>query len=85
MVFVVYNDGIIFSKICLESGDFPRIDDIALLFHLQFQYQGDQIWGQSGLEWPKIGQIRDFYKSEFSTFCLSEPIVLQIIRNIQNT
>ena len=36
LVFVVYFDSMIFSKIlCSEVSDFPRIIEIALLFHLK--------------------------------------------------
>ena len=31
--YVAYYDSMIFSKIYLEGGDFPRVIDIALLFH----------------------------------------------------
>ena len=27
-----------------------------------------QIWNQSVSDWPEMGQIRDFFKSDFSTF-----------------
>ena len=37
---------------------------------------GPQMWLQSGLDWPQLGQIRDFFRSDFSTFGSYEPNVL---------
>ena len=30
---------------------------------------GDLIWTQNGSDWPQMGKIRDFFRSDFSTFC----------------
>ena len=35
---------------------------------------GYQIWAQNRSDWPKMGQIRDFFRSDFS---LIEPNVLK--------
>ena len=36
--------------------------------------QRGHIWApQSGSDWPKIEQIRDFFTSDFSTFWFGEP------------
>ena len=40
LVFAAYYNSMIFSKICLEGGDFPRIIEIALLFDLQLSKLG---------------------------------------------
>ena len=80
-LFVVYCLSRIFSQIWSEGGDFPRVIEIALLFHLQLYKPGWQDWGQNGTDWSQMGQIRDFFRSEFSTFWLGEPTVLEIIRN----
>ena len=37
-------------------------------FILQTWRRGDQIWTQNGSDWPQMGQIRDFFRSDFSTF-----------------
>ena len=29
---------------------------------------GDQIWTQNGSDWPQMGHIPDFFRSDFSTF-----------------
>ena len=29
---------------------------------------GHQIWTQNGSDWPQMGQIRDFFRSDFNTF-----------------
>ena len=34
--------------------------------------QGYQIWAQRGSDWSQIGQIQDFFRSDFSTFWLTE-------------
>ena len=41
--------------------------------------QGCYIWTQSGTDWPHVGQIRDFFRSDFSTFWLSEPKCTKIL------
>ena len=33
---------------------------------------------QSGYDWPQIGQIWDFFRSDFSTFWLDEPKCTEI-------
>ena len=35
--------------------------------------QGSQIWLRSGSDWSKMGQIRDFFRSDFNTFWLGGP------------
>ena len=35
--------------------------------------QAGQIWDQSGSNWPKMEQIRYFFRSDFSTFWLTKP------------
>ena len=35
--------------------------------------QGCQIWAQSGSVWPQMGQIRDFFRSDFSTLSQNVP------------
>ena len=32
----------------------------------------DQIWTKKGSDWPQMGQIRDFFRSDFSTFWRSK-------------
>ena len=38
----------------------------------------DQIWAQGSPDWSKMGQIRDFFRSYFSTFWLTEPKCTEI-------
>ena len=71
-----------FSKICSKGDDFPRIIEIALLFHLQLYKPG---WLDLEPKWARLalnGISLALFRSEFSTFCLGEPTVLEIIRNI---
>ena len=36
--------------------------------YLEHKELGDQIWIQNRSDWPQMGQIRDFFRSDFSTF-----------------
>ena len=51
---MAYYDSLIFSKmICSEGGDFPRIIEIALLFHLQLYQPG---WLDLEPMWARLAQ-----------------------------
>ena len=41
-------------------------------------HQSRQIWARSEWDWTKMGQILDFFKSDVSTFWLSEPKCTEI-------
>ena len=43
---------------------FQYVDDVS---HVS-EKLGHQIWTQNGSDWPQIRQIRDFFRSDFSTF-----------------
>ena len=50
LVFVAYYDSMIFSKIiCSEGGDFSRIIEMALFFHLQLS---KPVWPDLEPMWP---------------------------------
>ena len=34
----------------------------------------DQIWTQNGLDWPQMGQIRNFFRTDFSTLWLNSDL-----------
>ena len=36
--------------------------------YTEWRSLGDQIWAQNESDWPQMGQIRDFFRSDFSTF-----------------
>ena len=36
--------------------------------HTSSLNQGWQVWLQSGSDWPQMGQIRGFFRSDFRTF-----------------
>ena len=40
--------------------------------------QGYHISAQSALDWPQMGQIKEFFKSDFSTFWLAEQKITEI-------
>ena len=45
---------------------------------LSTSHQGAQIWAHSGSDWPQMGQIRDFFRLDCSTFWLGEPKCTEI-------
>ena len=68
LVIVAYYDSIIFSKIIFsEGGVFPRIVEIALLFHLQLSSPGrldlEPKWARLAPNWTNLGlfQVRIKY------------------------
>ena len=43
------------------------------------RYQGCQIWAQSGSDWPQMGQIQDFFRSDSVHFGSARQNVLKLI------
>ena len=51
-----------------NEGIYKRGDFTYWLFSDTSSSEGDLIWTQNGSDWPQMGQIRDFFRSDFSTF-----------------
>ena len=82
LLFVAYYDSMIFSKICSEGGDFPRIIDIPLLLHFQPYKPG---WSNMETKWVRLapnGTNQELFRLKFNTFWRGEPTVLETIQNI---
>ena len=64
------------TEVCRPQVPSTQLDELTLVDQTQpiiSSGQGCQVWTKSGSDWTQIGQIRDFLRSDFSTFWLVEP------------
>ena len=64
---VVVNAGLVAGGSCPVRHDAAPGDGEPVEIHLQV-HTGISHWAQSGTDWPQIGQIPDFFRSDFGTF-----------------